>query len=64
MNKYAISEYTWVPYEEGEDQLPECDHCKYLGKMFKMPCRCCEALPVPKGEPRGRNYFKQRDKKS
>jgi len=57
MNKYAISEYTWVPLEEG-DKTPDCGHCKHLGKMSKMPCRCCEALPIAKGEPRGRNYFK------
>jgi hypothetical protein len=63
MNEYAISEYTWEPFNEEEDALPFCWDCKYddgRGRETK-PCRGCEAIFVREGEPRGRLYFQRKE---
>jgi len=65
MNEYAINEYEWVPFDEGEDMLPFCIDCKLFRKgdhpYQNKPCVGCEAVRAADDYPKGRLYFKPKD---
>lgn len=55
MNKYAINEYAWVPWDEEEDEVPHCQDCQLTKrKLDEFPCNDCAATRPGKD----RSYFK------